>query len=372
LLRRLIANLTACVVGALAACLLFPGMATAAVTPPHFRPQLTGPRAVAPLATTTATAEKVTAHYSCDFSAYGTGIANVGVSATSQVFSPWPVNQPDDVTVTNDTITLPAAVSSKLANVTSIEVTSQVTAKHATHATIALNFLTISSSTAALTQIPQIPAAGQVTFPAKGAAGSVAFPAHAITFTPKAGATAKPVITCTTTTAAHDVTVTVGSASGSFYNCPIKASGTVTGTKAGPVTLNITESGTKQTGDSLTVTLGSSSVAQQISQMVTSLTPTGQTLDQATFSASMPVTGAQSGTLHMTKTITNLTAASFSASVSLKLNNAGTVKVGIPSTWAVDFAASGTTVVSLSCTLVTTPTPVALTIIVTRGSGSAW
>jgi hypothetical protein len=371
LLRRWIANLPACLAGALAGCLVFPGAAAAVTSPPAFQPQLTGPQAVTPFAASGERASKVTAHYSCDFSGYGTGIGHVGVSMTSQVFSPWPAGEPDQVTVLNNKVTLPPAVTSKLSGVDSIEVKSQVTAKHASRATIALETLAISSSAATLTEIPQIPADGQVTFPAKGTAGSLAFPAQKVTFTPKAGATAKPAITCTTTTAAHDVAVTVGSASGSFYHCAVKAGSTPTGVTAGPVPLNITESGTPTTGDSLTVTLSSASIARTISQMAASLTPSGVTLNKAAFTASIPVTGAQSGTLHMTKTITDLTAATFSAPVHLKLANAGTVKIDIPSAFAVSFSGSGGIAVSVSCTLVTKPTPAALTLTVAQGPGSS-
>ena len=359
--------LAAALVGLLGTSLAFPGEATAATLPPAVSAGVTGQQFIRPLlAAATSTVKTVKADYTCDFSAYGTGIqASPPVSVTAAIDTSWPVNQPDDITLANDAITLPAAVTAKLSHVDSIVIASQVTAKDATKATIALAGLVSTDATSAPAEIPAITSLGQVTFAAKGSNGSVALPAQSITVTPMAGTTAEPVITCTTATAAQDVAITVGDASGPFYHCTSTVAGQSPDQSAGPVPLTITETGTKKTGDSLTIGLTSSNVASLISAAESATV--GTTLDKAVFSADLAVTGAQSGTVHIAKTITDLSATTFSASATLKLTKKGTVKIDIPSKFGLALSASGTVVLDLACTLVTTPAPVALTITVAQG-----
>ena len=316
---RLGAVVAAALVGLLAACLAFPGEATAATLPPAVSAQLAGLQLTRPLlAAATPTEKTVKADYTCDLSAYSSGAA-AAVSVTAAIATPWPVNQPDDIVLTNDTITLPAAVTGQLAGVTSIVVATQVTAKHATKATITLAGLAFIDATKPPTEIPAIPALGQVTFAAKGSDGSVALPAQSIIFTPMEGTTAKPVITCTTSTAAKDAAITVGDASGPFYHCTTTVASQSPEVSAGLAPLTITETGTKNTGDSLTIGITSSDVASLISTAGSLVAAAGGTLDKAAFSADLAVTGAQSETLHITKTVTDLTATAFSASAKLKL-----------------------------------------------------
>jgi hypothetical protein len=352
----------------LAACLAFPWKATAATLPPAVAAQLAGPRLTQPLlAATTPTVKTVKADYTCDFSAFASGIPAATVSITSEVATSWPVNQPDDVTLANDAITLPSTVTSQLAGVDSIVVASQVTAKNATKATIALSGEALVDATSAPAKIPAITSLGRVTFAAKGSDGSVALPAQSVTFTPMAGTTAKPVITCTTATAAQDAAIIVGDASGPFYHCTTNVTGQTPDESAGPAPLTVAETGTKKTGDSLTISLSSSDVATLISTAQGLVTAAGGTLDKAEFSADLAVTGVQSDTLHITKTVTDLTASAFSASAKLKLTNKGTVQVDLPSRFGLALSASGTDVVTIACTLVTTPAPVALTVTVAEG-----
>lgn len=352
-----------------AAGLALPGEATAATLPPAVSAQLARPQLTQPLLAAAApTVKTIKTDYTCDLTAYGASLGAATISVTAQVGTTWPVNQPDDITLDSDAIALPAAVTRHLTGVDSIAVASHVTAKHATKATIALVGLIPADTASAPTEIPATTTAGQVTFAAKGSNGSVALPAQSITFTPRAGATIKPAITCTTSTAAQDVAITVGGVSGPFYRCVITVSGQSPVADAGPAPLTITEIGTKKTGDSLTIGLTSSHIAQLVSSFASSVP--GVTLDGAAFAADLAVTGAQTGTVHITKTITDLTATTFSASAKLTLTKTGTVRVHIPSKFGISLSASGEVVLDLACTLVTSPAPVALTLTVTQGPSS--
>jgi hypothetical protein len=366
LLTRVAAALGAGLAGLLAASMALPGEAAAATLPPAVSAQIARSQLIQPLLAADAPTQ-IKADYTCDFSAYGNGIQAATVSFTAAVTTPWPVNQPDDITLDNDAITLPSTVTSQLTGVNAIEVTSQVSAKHATKATIDLSGAALVDSTSSLTEIPDITTLGRVTFAAKGSDGSVALPAQSITIKPMAGTAAKPVITCTTTAPAQDVAITVGDASGPFYHCTSTVAGQSPDESAGLVPLTITETGTEKTGDSLTISITSTDVAKLLSTAETIVAAAGTTIDKATFSADLAVTGAQSGTLHITKTITDLSAATFSASGTLKLTKKGTVKIDIPSKFGLALSASATVVLDLACTLVTTPAPVALTLTVAQG-----
>src|SRR5260221_14592547 len=114
---------------------------------------------------------------------------------------------------TINSVTLPSQVSSALAGVDSMTIAATVTAAHATQATIPLSGPTSATLPNPPTMIPQTDVTGQATFSAKGT-GTLDLPAQTIVVTPMAGGTAKPAITCTTTTAAQAKSITVGDASG--------------------------------------------------------------------------------------------------------------------------------------------------------------
>jgi hypothetical protein len=219
-----------------------------------------------------------------------------------------------------------------------------------------------------------------VTFPKKGTS-AVGFPAQTITITPIAGSTTatpapKPVITCTTTTTAADVSITVGSASGPFYTCVTTVGSGSLATKttdSGLSDLAISVTGTETVGNTITVQLGSDAIASLIVAVSAGSSQlAGAQVTKATFTSSLAVTGAQSGTLKLPATVTDLTATSFSASGSLKLTKAGTVNIDIPGTWDLAFFKDTTKEIDVACTLVTKPAPVGQVLTVTSaGTPSA-
>jgi hypothetical protein len=315
----------------------------------------------------------VSASYSCDFSKYGTGITAATMSATFSYESSWPVNQPMDVEFTNSEVTLPSQVSSQLTGVGSMTLAASVTAQNATQSTVTLSGPTLTTLPNPPTTIPQTLVAGQVTFPATGT-GALELPPQTIVVTPMASTTAQPAITCTTQTAATAASVTVGAASGPFYNCVATVQGTgvgAAGTTSGPIDMTVTASGTKQVGKTVTVKLSSDGVAALIDSLAAGVTQlTGVQISKVTFASALAVKGPQPGTLHASATVTDFTATSFSASKALKLTKSGTTTVDIPSTWSLAFFVSTTDAIDIACTLVTTPAPVGLTLKVSKASSS--
>ena len=375
-IRRLIVIMAAVLAGFLGTILAFPPVAGASVS--KGGPIVVSPSVIRPLfpAVSSSPFTTVTASYTCDFSNYEntanpTIPATTGVKFDFEVETSWPVNITQDVPLANEAaIALPDAVSSQLTGVDDFNITASAATKNASKATIDFDGDAVVSSTTVPTQVPQAVADGQVTFPAKGTSG-VELPAQTITITPEAGATTsstptpKPAITCTTTQAAADVPVTVGDAAGPFYTCATTI-GTASSTDSGLFDLTITESGTKQAGTSVTVTLSSAVIGALIDALTAEVSQqAGVQLTKATFTSTLAVTGAQSGTLKLPATVTDLTSTSFSASGSLKLTTAGTVKVDIPGSWDLTFFEDTTKVIDIACTLVTNPAPVGLTMTVT-------
>jgi hypothetical protein len=168
------------------------------------------------------------------------------------------------------------------------------------------------------------------------------------------------------------ISVTVGTASGPFYHCTtVVAPGgaTNTTTDSGLVDMTVTASGTDQAGQTVTVDLASDGISALIASLAAELSQAGVQLTKAVFASSLAVTGAQSETLKLPATITDLAGATLDASGSLRLTAAGKVAVHIPGTWSLVFFVASTKVITISCTLVTTPAPVGLTL--TVGSASA-
>lgn len=299
----------------------------------------------------------VTAEYSCDFAGYGSGIPAATVAAAYAVPTTWPVNNPDPIALATDTLSLPSQVSGQLGGVTSFQVQTTVQAQHATAATVTV----VGDSTDTLpnppTQVPQIASAGQVTFPAQGT-GTVKLPPATIVITPFVNTTGEPNITCTTTTAAQDVSITVGKATGQFYKCTLTVSGN-SETSSGFVDMTFTASGQRTVGATDTVTLSATDFVG-LSDLPTGLT--------AAFSGSLAVQGAQSGSVKLTGTGPTGSTAPFTAKGTLRLAKAGTVRLLIPQTFALTLSAQGASI-PISCALQTSPAPTALTIAVSQGPG---
>lgn len=372
--RRLIAVLAACLAGFLGTGLALPGAALASTSPGRVRPP--GPQSAQRLFAAEPTPTTVTASYSCDFSNYGTGIAAATVSATFAVETSWPVGQPQDIVMATTALSLPSVVSGKLSATTAFTVRAAVKVQHGSPASVDVEGgVSVPSSSSPPTEVPVVTGVGQVTWPAKGT-GVVELPPATLTFQPSSGAGGSsgglPPFTCTTTASVQGISVTVGTASGPFYHCTtvvVPGGAANTTTDSGLVDMTVTASGTDQAGQTVTVQLASDGISALIASVAAELSQAGVQLTKAVFASSLAVTGAQSGTLKLPATITDLASATLDAAGSLRLAAAGKVAVHIPGTWSLVFFVASTKVITVSCTLVTTPAPAGLTL--TVGSASA-
>lgn len=302
--------------------------------------------------------------YSCDFSGYGNGITPATVTAQYSVNDSWPVNNPDDILLTipapgDGSLSLPSQVTSQLTGDTIFEVTATVQAQNAT--TTSATIVGDSTDTTSPTSVPLIGGEGQVTFAAKGT-GTVTLPPASFAITPfvvdaSGHATQQNAITCTTNVAAQNVKITVGAATGSFYMCTFSVSG-ATQTESSPFDMAVTASGNRTVGATDSVKLTSTGLA------VTGLTA-GVT---ATFSGSLEVQGAQSGSVSLTGTQTDQSSGPLVATGTLHLSKAGTIRLLIPQTFTITVSAQGASS-TISCALQTSPAPTALTMSVANASG---
>jgi hypothetical protein len=310
------------------------------------------------------TPKTVQASYSCDFSGYGNGIAPVTVATAYAVPDSWPVNNPANIALATDTLALPSQVTSQLSGVDSFQVQTTVQVQHATAATATVTGDTTGTTLPTpVTEVPQIVAVGQVTFPAKGT-GTVKLPPATITITPFAGSTGKPNIVCTTTTTANDVSITVGNATGSFYKCTLTVAGEPALTQSGTLNMTVTASGKRTVGATNTVTLSSSDIATDL----VGLSDLPSTI-KANFSGSLPVTGAQSGSVKLTGTGSGGSSGPLKATGKLHLSKAGTIHLLLPQTFTITVTGQGVSA-KVSCALQTSPAPTALTMTVAKASSS--
>src|SRR5215469_10353813 len=285
-------------------------------------------------ATSHADVQTPSIQYSCDFSGYGTGIAPATVAAQYEYADSWPANNPDDIFLTvpadsNGTLALPQQVSSQLNGVNQFEVQATVSANNATAATAAIDGFSTQTLPNPPTAVPQVVSEGQVTFAAQGT-GTISLPPASITITPEVAdssgniTTSDAAITCTTTTTAQDVTITVGTASGPFYMCTFNdGSGAPSTTESGLINMTVTASGPRTVGATDTVKLSSADLASS------GVLPSGVT---ATFAASLAVTGAQSGSVSVTGPAVTTGSNPLVAKGTLSLSAAGTISLLLPQT----------------------------------------
>jgi hypothetical protein len=228
------------------------------------------------------TAQTVQASYSCDFGGYGSGIAPVTVATAYAVPDSWPVNNPANIALATDTLALPSQVTSQLGGVDSFQVQTTVQVQHATAAIVTVTGDTTGTTIPTpVTQVPQIIGVGQVTFHRqgridhRGQGDRVVLQVHADRRLAK-----------------RDGQRSLG--------------------------MTVTASGKRTVGATDTVTLSSSDIATDLVGL--SDLPSGIKAD---FSGSLPVTGAQSGSVKLAGTGSGGSSGPVKATGKLHLSKAG-------------------------------------------------
>jgi hypothetical protein len=271
-------------------------------------------------------------------------------------------------------------VIAALAGVTSFNLSSSVTAEEDGATLGPISLAGTAQAPATLSTLPAITATGTATggFPI-GGTGGITAPATPLVITPEINTVALAAITCSPTTAGSvnvKVTVTEPTAgtSGPLYAC-VLAAGAISVPQNAHINATMTASGSKTTGSTDTV----SYTNDQLGSLI-------QGVSSAQFSASLPVTGAQTGKIILDQPL-SVTAANPTVSGTIKLTAAGTDQILIPQeftvtatvsatqatvihlAWAAVHAAAGATV-TVKCTLTTSSPPTGLTLSVTQGPGS--
>jgi hypothetical protein len=314
---------------------------------------------------------KVSSSYSCDLSALAGGAAPVTFSGTLSVPSTVVADSKVDVTFTSTaSTTLPAAVVTALAGVTSFDVAATVDAKELVLTETTSLAGTVTAPTA-LTTLPILTATGPVDFsasdsgtvgfPASGT-GTVTAPATPLTITPHTATAALPAITCTTTAAAQDIKVTVTPQTvgtfGPLYACPLTVQGRQIDKFFVHVPATITTSGAATTGKKLTVTYQTG--------VFTPLFWVGAS--SVTYSGSLPVIGAQPGSVVLDQAI-DLSSPHLKVSGKMQLTKAGTDRIEVPKKFTLALVipvTHGSVTEDLVCTLTGKTTPIGRTITVKK------
>jgi hypothetical protein len=352
---------------AVAVTLLPQGVAAAAVagTPP-------GPGA-ASFASMAVPPKTFTATYSCDLSGYGSGTSPVTVSSTVIVPATVPTVTPVVITLKTSAVALPSSVLSQLSGVVSFDLAASVTAEQ-NGVTVPLPLTARSAVSGTPAGLPAATAtssadpAKALTFTLPGTA-RIEVPATALKFTPHTASAALTPITCTTTAAKTSLPVTVTDAvigtRGPLYTFTESASVAPTVSVKllefrAHVPMRLTASGARTTGktDTVAPVAGVGDIFQPGATSVR-------------FSAALPVTGAQPGEIALSKTITDVTSVTTSASGRLRLIRAGTDRVLVPEKFTYTYKAPVQGITGLvsfvwTCTLTTRPVPVGLSLDVTK------
>jgi hypothetical protein len=347
------ARLGAGIVGlALGLTLFAPGVASADGRPLSLARLLTPP-------------ETVTAQYSCDLSAYQSGLTPVSVTATFTFPGSVQTLVPVPVTVTTTSVALPASVLSQLTGVVSVDLTGTVTAQQNT-TSFPVPLSGQNSVSGTLTGLPAASAqtsdSQPLVFTLPGT-GMIDVPASTLTFTPQTSAAALPAITCTTTGATQDipVTVTLGviGTKGPVYTCVLSALHVELEEFLAHIPMTVTESGNRTVGKTAMVRLVAG---------IGGPYPPGTSAVR--FSADLAVLGAQRGQIALSEPITDLASPTTRASGKLRLTKAGTDRIQVPRKFKFTFnqPVSGTQVqFVLSFTIKTSPVPVGATLKVANG-----
>jgi hypothetical protein len=335
------------VIGGLAVCLtaLTPGLARADGGPLSFASMLAKPTTFA-------------AQYSCDLSAYGSGIPPVTISATITVPGKAQTTVPVPITLQTTKVALPSSVLSQLSGVVSFDLTASVTAKQG-QGSVSVPLSGQNPVSGTLTGLPAATAQDTIpllfVFPGTG---KIEVPARTLTFTPHTSTAALSAITCTTAATTRDIPITVTDrvigTTGPLYKLVVTKNSVDSLELLAHVPMKVTVSGNRTAGNTVTVTLKVNCCGQY---------PPGATA--VGFSADLPVFGAQPGKIALSESITDLTSAVTRASGHLRLTKAGTDRILIPEKFVSTFTLpvpGGQDSFVFTFTIKTSPVPVGLTL----------
>lgn len=313
-----------------------------------------------------------TAEYACDLSGYGYTGPAIDISATLKFSTPADATPGIQALYFGDGLhvfmsataaTLPASVAGQLTNIAEVDLRATLPVAGSSAASPAT---AIAGSSAGellmspLTQLPATTSAGTAWLSRPGTA-SLNAPPRSLVFTP-ARFTGKvltdlPGITCT---AARTSIVTVKVAVGGeairapFYSCVSTYRPSLYRT---PVPTAITVSGVRSAGHTVSITLSSPETGLA--------DPAGTAATELKFSGSLPVRGAQAGQITLNETTRNAGAATFKVTGRLRLARSGTDRIYFPQRFVYTVFVPTLKGV-FTCSLATSPAPVALTLRVAR------
>jgi hypothetical protein len=333
----------------------------------------TGPaRPSAPAAPATAQEHTYTATYACDLSDYGYTGPAVDVSATVGF------NTPVDATpgfgalyfdhglymwMSTGLATLPTSVADQLTNLSFMGVRATLPVGGSPTASPTTVFAGGSFGEifmGPLTQLPGTLGTGTVWLSRPGTAWLNVLP-RSLVFTPYGQVQPSlpmPSITCTTApTSILTVKIAVGGQAirAPFYSC---VSTYRTSTYRTPLPMAITVSGVRSVGHTVSITLSSPETGLAA--------PAGNDATELKFTGSLRVRGAQQGQIGLNETTKNTGAATFRVAGRLRLTRSGTDWIYFPQRFVYTVLVPNLKAAVYTCSLATTPAPVALTLKVAR------
>lgn len=317
-------------------------------------------------------AKTINVGYVCDMSAYGGGTTTTPVNMSASVSAPTSVAAGGSAAVSfsAQTITLPASVASN-AEMQKVAAVSFSTTVPVTDAGTSEPPVTLKSAAPIAVTAGALPAmaavTGNVSLPKAGTA-LVEQPQTVQIAPVDAQGKALPTITCTVPNAAVvsiSITVTapppppVTLPSGPVYTCTLSANGKKLETQAFIVVMSLRVAGKLTTGSTDQVTLVSPPGAQGGFGG-----PYLAPISKVIFQGSLPVTGAQQGSIPLFRATADVALTTFKVAGSLFLSQPGTISIHLPQAFTFTEIISGGQGV-IACTSKASPSPVGLTLKVT-------
>jgi hypothetical protein len=305
------------------------------------------------------------AYYTCDMSAYG-GTSPVDMTAVITAPTSVTAGTSAYLSFATDVITLPSSVSSNptMQSVTGVSFSGTTTVgDEGTDTNVDLKSFTAPAILDQPTEIPAtLPNTTTVTLTKAGTA-YVPEPVT-VTITPYnvQGTSLTPIVCSLPTAGIPDLSITVtappATSPGPVYSCAISFDGQSLGTETAPIPMSISESGSRTTGTTDEITLSSPGTG------LGGPYPSGSTA--VAFSGSLPVTGAQQGSVTLSRRTTDVTSSTFTVTGQLALTEPGTDSIRVPKSFTFSlYGPSGEPPVVLSCKSQSSTPEIGLTMDVT-------
>jgi hypothetical protein len=312
------------------------------------------------------TTKTLNADYSCDFSAYGGGTSTVPLAAVISAPSSATAGSSVYASFSTEEVTFPSSVSSNatMQTVSDFSFSAATDVNDAgAQAAVSLKSFTTPEILIKPTGIPAtLPNTTNVNLQRAGTAVIPEPITVVITPNNAQGTPLTPIKCSLTTPAVVDLVITVNAPvttpTGPVYSCAVTFDGHNLGSETAPIPMSVSASGSRTTGSTDAITLSSPGSG------LGGPYPSGTT--SVAFSGSLPVSGAQQGSIALYRRTSDVASSTFTVTGDLFLTKPGADTIRLPKTFTFSlYGPKGEPPIVLSCESKSSTPQVGLTLTVT-------